>query len=58
MTLLILPFAIKEMGKDYPNKRGLEIGDKIASLVSLSLTPLHIDEIIDCHLDYTFNSPK
>jgi L-erythro-3,5-diaminohexanoate dehydrogenase len=39
--------SIKEIGKEYPNKNGFNIGDKVASLVSLSLTPLHIDEILE-----------
>lgn len=39
---------IKEIGKDY--KTDASIGDKIASLVSLSLTPLQIDEIISIDL--------
>jgi len=29
----------------------VEVGDSVASLVSLTLTPLHIDEILDVHLD-------
>ncbi len=39
--------TIKEIGNKYPNKNDLKVGDKVASLVSLSLTPLHIDEIIE-----------
>ncbi|MCK5074506.1 MAG: L-erythro-3,5-diaminohexanoate dehydrogenase [Bacteriovoracaceae bacterium] len=39
--------TVKEIGPDYTNKRNLKVGDKIACLVSLSLTPLHIDEIIE-----------
>ncbi len=39
--------TVKEIGADYPNIAGLKVGDKMASLVSLSLTPLHIDEIIE-----------
>ncbi|MBL6988175.1 MAG: L-erythro-3,5-diaminohexanoate dehydrogenase [Bacteriovoracaceae bacterium] len=38
---------VKEIGKSYPNSKQLNVGDKIASLVSLSLTPLHIDEIVE-----------
>ncbi|MEI8348266.1 MAG: L-erythro-3,5-diaminohexanoate dehydrogenase [Pseudomonadota bacterium] len=37
--------TVKEIGHKYPNKKNLKVGDKIATLVSLSLTPLHIDEI-------------
>ncbi|MCF7924054.1 MAG: L-erythro-3,5-diaminohexanoate dehydrogenase [Candidatus Izimaplasma sp.] len=40
---------IKEIGKDY--KTDAAVGDQIASLVSLSLTPLQIDEIISIDLD-------
>ena len=29
----------------------IKVGDKIASLVSLSMTPLKIDEILDIHPD-------
>ncbi|MGM0608996.1 MAG: L-erythro-3,5-diaminohexanoate dehydrogenase [Candidatus Muiribacteriota bacterium] len=36
---------VKEVGSDLKNKRNLKKGDKIASLVSLSLTPLKIDKI-------------
>lgn len=39
--------TVKEIGKKYPNPSGLKVGDKIASLVSLSLTPLHIDRITE-----------
>jgi L-erythro-3,5-diaminohexanoate dehydrogenase len=39
--------TVKEIGKNYPNPKKFKVGDKIASLVSLSLTPLHIDEIIE-----------
>ncbi|MBT3235717.1 MAG: L-erythro-3,5-diaminohexanoate dehydrogenase [Bdellovibrionales bacterium] len=38
---------IKEIGESYPNEKGLQVGDQIASLVSLSLTPLMIEEIIE-----------
>jgi len=37
---------IKEIGQNFPDKT-LKVGDKIATLVSLSLTPLRIDEIIN-----------
>lgn len=40
---------IKEIGKDY--KTDASVGDEVASLVSLSLTPLQIDEIISIDLD-------
>ena len=36
---------VLEIGKDYPNPKDLKVGDKIASLVSLSLTPLHLEKI-------------
>lgn len=38
---------VKEMGSQYSNQAGLKVGDQIATLVSLSLTPLKIDEIIE-----------
>lgn len=37
--------TVEEIGKDLLNKTDLKIGDKIATLVSLSLTPLRIDRI-------------
>ena len=39
--------TVKEIGTNYSNKKNLKVGDQIASLVSLSLTPLMIDEIIE-----------
>lgn len=36
--------VVKEIGEDFPDKN-LKIGDKLATLVSLSLTPLKIKEI-------------
>ncbi|MEA4814972.1 MAG: L-erythro-3,5-diaminohexanoate dehydrogenase [Oscillospiraceae bacterium] len=41
----ILIGKIKEIGKDLQGKTNAEVGDKIATLVSLSLTPLKIYEI-------------
>ena len=41
---------IKEIGSDYPDKN-LKVGDKIATLVSLSLTPLKIEEIVKVNKD-------
>ncbi len=38
--------TVKEIGPDFPKKK-LKVGDKIATLVSLSLTPLKIHEIIN-----------
>ena len=43
--------SVKEIGDKYTNTKGFKVGDKIASLVSLSLTPLHIDEIIEVYAD-------
>lgn len=40
--------TIKAIGPNFPDKT-IKVGDKIATLVSLSLTPLRIDEIL--HLD-------
>jgi len=42
--------TIIEKGKNHPDK-ALKVGDKIATLVSLSLTPLIIEDIIKIHLD-------
>ncbi len=36
---------VKEIGKNYAGALKLKVGDKIATLVSLTLTPLHLDEI-------------
>ncbi|HZK01650.1 MAG TPA: zinc-binding dehydrogenase [Anaerovoracaceae bacterium] len=38
--------TVKEIGTALKGKTDLKVGDKIATLVSLSLTPLRIDEII------------
>jgi L-erythro-3,5-diaminohexanoate dehydrogenase len=38
--------TVKQIGPKFPANRTLKVGDKIATLVSLSLTPLKIDEII------------
>lgn len=40
--------TIKQIGQNFPNKK-IKVGDKIATLVSLSLTPLKINKIT--HLD-------
>lgn len=42
---------IEKIGEDLEGKINLKVGDKIATLVSLSLTPLRIDEIIDVKPD-------
>jgi len=39
--------TVKEIGPKYSNRKNLKVGDKIASLVSLSLTPLKIEKIIE-----------
>ncbi len=39
---------VAKIGEDLKD-RDLKVGDKVASLVSLSLTPLKIDEIIEIH---------
>ena len=41
---------IAQIGEDIKNSE-LKVGDKIATLVSLSLTPLRIDEILAVHSD-------
>lgn len=43
--------TIEKIGIDLDGKIDLKVGDKIATLVSLSLTPLVIDEIIDIKPD-------
>ncbi len=43
--------TIAEIGKDWPNPQNLQIGDRIATLVSLSLTPLFIQKIIGVRAD-------
>jgi len=42
---------VKEIGPAIADKIDLKVGDKIATLVSLSLTPLRIDEIIEIRKD-------
>jgi L-erythro-3,5-diaminohexanoate dehydrogenase len=42
---------VAEIGKKLKNTRDLKPGDKIVSLVSLSLTPLKIDEILEIKPD-------
>jgi len=41
---------VKEIGPDFPNADGLQVGDRIATLVSLSLTPLQIHRVAAVHL--------
>ena len=41
--------TVREIGEDLKGKIDLKVGDKIASLVSLSLTPLKIDKIKAIH---------
>ncbi|MBS4534931.1 L-erythro-3,5-diaminohexanoate dehydrogenase [Clostridium sp. D2Q-14] len=43
--------TIEKIGPALEGKTDLKIGDKIATLVSLSLTPLRIDEIVDVRKD-------
>lgn len=42
--------TVKEIGENYPNKE-IKVGDKIATLVSLSLTPLVIEKIEKIYLE-------
>jgi L-erythro-3,5-diaminohexanoate dehydrogenase len=42
---------IEQIGEALEGKTDLKVGDKIATLVSLSLTPLRIDEFIDVKMD-------
>ena len=39
--------TIEKIGSDLEGKIDLKVGDRIATLVSLSLTPLKIEEILD-----------
>lgn len=43
--------TVEEIGKDLEGKIDLKVGDKLATLVSLSLTPLRIDEINEVRKD-------
>jgi len=43
--------TVAEIGSALAGKIDLKVGDKIATLVSLSLTPLRIDEIVKIHMD-------
>lgn len=43
--------TIEKIGSDLDGKIDLKVGDKIATLVSLSLTPLKIEEIVDIKSD-------
>lgn len=40
---------VREVGPAHPERGALEPGDRIATLVSLTLTPLHIEEILAVH---------
>ncbi|MDR2511439.1 MAG: L-erythro-3,5-diaminohexanoate dehydrogenase [Bacteroidales bacterium] len=43
--------TVKEIGSKFPANKSLKVGDKIATLVSLSLTPLKIDAITNLSPD-------
>lgn len=43
--------TVEKIGSALEGKTDLKVGDKIATLVSLSLTPLRIDEILDVRAD-------
>lgn len=40
---------VREIGPDHPAREALRPGDRIATLVSLTLTPLHLEEILKVH---------
>jgi L-erythro-3,5-diaminohexanoate dehydrogenase len=42
---------VKEIGPRHPARGALQVGDRIATLVSLSLTPLVLESISQVHLD-------
>lgn len=46
----ILIGRVKEIGEEFPDKDILRTGDRIATLVSLSLTPLKLESILDIDL--------
>lgn len=41
---------VREVGSEHPGRGRLAPGARIATLVSLSLTPLHLDEVMEVHL--------
>lgn len=43
--------TVEKIGDSIKDTTDLQVGDKIATLVSLSLTPLRIDEILDIKMD-------
>lgn len=43
--------TVAQIGEDLTGKIDLSVGDKVATMVSLSLTPLYIDEIVDIDVD-------
>ena len=45
----VLVGRVEQIGEAIANKTDLQVGDRIVTLVSLSLTPLRIDKIIDIH---------
>ncbi|MFZ5469431.1 MAG: L-erythro-3,5-diaminohexanoate dehydrogenase [Myxococcota bacterium] len=47
----ILIGRVREIGPEHPSRGELKVGDRIATLVSLSLTPLAIDEVRKLHAD-------
>ena len=47
----MLTGTVKEIGPALEGKTDLKVGDKIATLVSLSLTPLVIEEILEVRPD-------
>jgi len=47
----MLTGRIREIGSDYRGSLDARPGDRIATLVSLSLTPLHLDAIRKVHMD-------
>lgn len=42
---------VRAIGPNYQGAEALKVGDKIATLVSLTLTPLKLDEVRQVHLD-------
>ncbi len=44
--------TVKEIGPNFPKTNNLKVGDKIATLVSLSLTPLKLEKILHLNADH------
>ena len=43
--------VVAQMGSEYPNHYGLKVGDEVASLTSLTITPLRLERILAVDYD-------